>query len=101
MAESAPKGGKTMSDNKIWPLIARHLIPGAVVGIILAASFPPSRAIVLFVGVVVAGAIILVLANLLLGIKAPKQAFLRDAPLSLLGMLAGIGDVALYQYIFK
>jgi hypothetical protein len=89
-----------MSDNKAVALI-RRLIPGAVVGVIVAARSTLWRSVWVLIAAVVVGAIILALASPLLGIKISKQVVLRDAPLAFLGMLAGIVGVALYQYILK
>jgi hypothetical protein len=90
-----------MSDRKVAALIARLMISGAVVGVILAARLTLSRSVEILIAAVVVGVIILALASPLLGIKVSKQAVLRDAPLAVLGMLAGIFGVGLYRYILK
>jgi hypothetical protein len=90
-----------MSDRKVVALIARLMISGAVVGVILAARLTLSRSVEILIAAVVVGVIILALASPLLGIKVSKQAVLRDAPLAVLGMLAGIFGVGLYRYILK
>jgi hypothetical protein len=90
-----------MSDRKVAALIARLMISGAVVGGILAARLTLSRSVEILIAAVVVGVIILALASPLLGIKVSKQAVLRDAPLAVLGMLAGIFGVGLYRYILK